>query len=328
MYTRKEFGVEIGRAAGIMLLPSMALLVEGTTRFVSTPGGIDSSLSNMQEANLVCSVFYVVAGLSGIFTGLSMLIGNHIPLLTQLSLLIQLSLGAVSFINFVFIVPIVAYKNSALPLLFPEERFSRGQQLELVCLGGILMSFFLSSCVQGLQVLCTLVIFLNDRNTHMTKGSWCYYVLAVFSATVLVGAIGEFSFACIVRTEIGAYAEVNPPLVVAANIVTYANIPLITGLMLLLFAFLLIFSIYIGDDMTQSVNIAGVAVTIWFTSAHVMTNIGLAGDGFAGDAAIVTVLTVVGTISPVIVYNEIFRIISDSGKNHRAVVAELDPIQQ
>lgn len=63
----------------------------------------------------------------------------------------------------------------------------------------------------------------------------------------------------------------------------------------------------------------------WFLSAYVLTNMGLGGSGFAGSAAIVTVLTTVATLTPIFVFNEIYRIISIGEKNHEATVAELEP---
>jgi hypothetical protein len=57
------------RAAGILLLPSLALLTEGTTRFVTNePGASYAELSNHQRLNLICAVFYAIVGFLGQLT--------------------------------------------------------------------------------------------------------------------------------------------------------------------------------------------------------------------------------------------------------------------
>lgn len=218
-----EKGVE--RYAGVLLLPSLALLVEGATRFVTnSPGDDITDLSRIQEANLVCGIFLVVLGLSGLITGTAALVYVDNPTFAQATFLLSCSIGLVALINFVFAVPFSAFNNDTLPLLYPDGEFARQQQLGLMWLGGISMSFFLSGCVHGLQLLSVTALLCCYMEKNIIKGNWCIYLLYAIVAFTIVGAVGKFAFACIARVELGTNAQILPPLIVVSNVVTYSNI--------------------------------------------------------------------------------------------------------
>lgn len=128
--------VDLMRAGGVLLLPSLALVVEGVVRFVSSnPDTSYSDMTTMQELKLVSAIFLVGFGCSGIFTGLSVTMGFPTRWFTVLSLTLQLFLGSASFATFVFADYLVAFDKNKFPPSFPEE-FTRNETLHLLWFGG------------------------------------------------------------------------------------------------------------------------------------------------------------------------------------------------
>jgi hypothetical protein len=78
MSTKQSEGgadVDLVRLSGVLLLSSLALLTEGTTRFISNdPSTAYSELTTVQELSLVCAVFLVIIGFCGLVTGAALLV--------------------------------------------------------------------------------------------------------------------------------------------------------------------------------------------------------------------------------------------------------------
>ena len=126
---------------------------------------------------------------------------------------------------------------------------------------------------------------------------------------VLIGNIGEVLFSSIARSKLGPSSQENSLLLVTSNVVTYSNIPLVTEILLLTFAFLVAVPMMYGDPYLSLVNGYAVILSAWFMTAYVITNIGLAGPSFSATSAIVTALSTVATVAPVFVFNEVLGII-------------------
>jgi hypothetical protein len=212
------------------------------------------------------------------------------------------------------------------------------------------MSACLSACAQGLQCFITVAILCHQANNPLQKGSWCNYILATFSVFILagtylrfkffvhysnftfiyVGAIGELSFGGIIRAELDVSAVTPVPLVVMSNIIGYPNIPLVTGIHLFLYFFLLIGAMLWDHHLfLPLINGSAVLLLAWFLSAYIMTNIGINGPMFAGTGAIVTSLTALTAMAPALVYNEIYRIVDLGEKTPipiELVEERLDPV--
>lgn len=269
---------------------------------------------------------------SGVVTSSAILIGIRCIYLSLFSILCQITIGILALIFAVFVNPIISFNKSTVPVLFPQDAscFSREEELQLVWLGGIAMSGCLFSCTQGLMLICTHAIAAYHTRTLPKCEPWCGYVMVTFTVFIFVGAVGQLGFGILVRTKLGSEA-LTPPIIVFSNVVTYPNISLFTGILLLIYFVLLcgVLSITItsyvggaGDVMgccspsfqLHVVNSFAVILILWFVSAFVMTNIGYGGSLLAGTSAIVTLLTTVMVLAPVFVFNEMQRIIRKGGE--------------
>jgi hypothetical protein len=58
----------------------------------------------------------------------------RVNVLAQITYVLQVTIGAVSFVTYVIAVPLTAYNKETAPLLFPFGLFTRDQELQLVWL--------------------------------------------------------------------------------------------------------------------------------------------------------------------------------------------------
>ena len=220
-----------------------------------------------------------------------------------------MSIGCLAFTCFTLLDPLNAYRNNAMPVLFPSNDFTEKDKLAMLWLGGILMTAYMFFCTQALMAYATTVIlYVYHSGSFKPERRWCYCMMLIVLVFTFIGACGELAFGILLRNALGL-GMINPPVIVVTNIASYANIVVVTGLLQLANCILLAGIFCVPSLFLPYSKGSAVMLLVWFLSAYTMANIGLGGSVFASTGSIVASLTSVSALAPVFVFFELHKVL-------------------
>jgi hypothetical protein len=201
----------------------------------------------------------------------------------------------------VFALPAYNHRHNQSPPLYPGNTLSDYQRRIAVTWGYILTSFTFSFCAQGFGFCTAVQLYWSQIGKRENLARRNLSQLIVFSIVILIGGVGTLILGSLVHKESGVHIVGGrasgdvyeyPP-----NVVKYANLTITSGVLLICYSLL-------GLATASSKSLYNVMVTsavflwLWLITAHVMTQMGLAGSSYAGSASVVASLATATVIAP------------------------------
>jgi hypothetical protein len=301
------------RYGGVITFASFALVIEGITRFILNDPSKDYDTLTEWELNaIVCSVFLVTFGGVGLYVGLAALcFDNNDIETTTIALLLQASMGLVTFISFVFVEPIYKFEKGIEPPTFPVlNPLTHVEEQRSIAFGAVFSLFSLSACTQGLQFFYTYLLYRNQNGDPITYGSSWNIVRAFFFFAILIGGIGIVTQGSIAIDKYGG-SKIKEDFIVYPNFIKLDVITNLSGIILLIYAIFFFFT-FLDNIFVIGVNMWCGFTLLWFWSAFILANISYFRNPFyGGQAAIITALSTVTIFSPVVISNDFIRMEND-----------------
>jgi hypothetical protein len=243
------------------------------------------------------AVFEVFFGMVGLLNGLGVLcFGVNSPAATIVTMTSQLVFGWFTLCVYVFALPAFNQRHNQSPPVFPSGAFDEHQQRVAVAWGYIIGSITYCFSMQGFGFFVALQLYLAQVGKRESAPVKSFPRLVTYSLIVLFGGVGMLVLGGMVRKEEGVHL-INGVYVYPPNIVKYANLTIVSGVLLVSYA---LFGLVCAFQKGLSRFYLGYAVIVWLylITGHIMTQLGLAGTDFAFVAPALGVLTTSVVFAP------------------------------
>lgn len=303
----KDGNVEIEklRFGSILMLFSVFVLVEGMVRFILSDPEQDSDRLdgdyNGQEffppiVMIIAATGEVFFGAMGLFVGVGQCyFGLEMPALTKVALGTMALFGWFVFLVYALAAPIYNLDNDIFQP-HPVGGLNEDEYNTAVVFGHIFASISYCGCMQGMQFFSCLYLLNLQTGNHETTNDRNKMRVMWYGFLAFLGGFGHLVLGCLVADQEGeGELDQNNQYVFPPNFVYYPAMTILSGLVLMIYACLVLSTIAMPAN-AKFVKMFAIFTWLYLCIFHIMAQL----TGFGPSLAFVSAMLIVLSTSLVI----------------------------